>query len=111
MNKIHEEGKKNDQEKPRMDLIDYEFLVGIAKVLSKGAEKYAAHNWRGGISYSRLVAAAYRHLGAFNTGEDNDPEWDLSHLYHLGCCIMFLAWMKNHRPDLDDRFKYEWLGL
>lgn len=104
-------GVKYDSEKPRLDLIDSDFLVGLAKVLTFGAKKYAAHNWRGGISYSRLVGAAYRHLGAINTGEDNDPESGLPHVYHLACCVMFLSWMMQHRKDLDDRFRYEWLGL
>lgn len=98
-------GIKHDNNKPRMDLIDSEFMVGLAEVLTKGAEKYAAHNWRGGINFSRLIAAAYRHLGAINNGENNDPEWNLPHVYHLACCVMFLSWMQKHRPDLDDRYK------
>lgn len=98
-------GLKFDQGKPRMDLLDAEFLEGVAKVLTFGAQKYAAHNWRNGIQFSRLIAAAYRHLGAINRGEDVDPETGLLHAYHLGCCIMFLSSMMNHRPDMDDRYK------
>ena len=98
-------GMKFDQEKPRMDLLDSEFLEGVASVLTFGAKKYAAHNWRKGIAYSRLIAAAYRHLGAINRGEDVDPESGLPHAYHLGCCIQFLGWMMKNRPDLDDRWK------
>lgn len=64
-----------------------------------------AHNWRGGISYSRLIGAALRHLFAFMRGEDLDKESGLSHLLHLSCCIMFLYWMTVHRTDLDDRYK------
>lgn len=98
-------GTKYDSEKPPMALLDNEFLEGVASVLGFGARKYAAHNWRNGISYSRLISAAYRHLGAINSGEDTDSESGLSHAYHLGCCVMFLASMMNHRPDLDDRWK------
>lgn len=98
------EGRKDDSEKPRMDLLDSYFLEGVASVLTFGARKYAAHNWRQGISISRLVAASYRHLGAFNSGEDLDPESGKSHLFHLGCCIMFASWMLENRPDLDDRY-------
>ncbi len=61
-------GSKYDGEKPRMDLLDADFLEGVAEVLTFGARKYAAHNWRGGIHYSRLIAALYRHLGAINRG-------------------------------------------
>lgn len=98
-------GTKHDQEKPRMDLLDPEFLEGVASVLTFGAKKYSANNWRSGISYSRLIAAAYRHLGAIQKGEDTDGESSLPHVYHLACCIQFLSWMMQHRPDLDDRYK------
>jgi hypothetical protein len=98
-------GVKFDGDKPPMALLDPDYLEGVAKVLAFGAEKYAANNWRNGIAYSRLISAAYRHLGAINKGEDIDPESGLSHAYHLGCCNMFLASMMNTRPDLDDRWK------
>ena len=102
---LENKGVKFDSDKPPMALLDPEYLEGVAKVLGFGANKYAAHNWRGGIEYSRLISAAYRHLGAINRGEDIDPESGLSHAYHLGCCNMFLAAMMNHRPDMDDRWK------
>lgn len=98
-------GIKHDQDKPPMHLLDAEFLEGVSNVLGFGARKYAAHNWRSGLSYSRLISAAYRHLGAINSGQDIDPETGLSHAYHLGCNCMFLAAMMNHRPDMDDRYK------
>jgi hypothetical protein len=98
-------GKKYDNDKPPIALVDPDFIEGVAKVLGFGANKYAAHNWRKGIQYSRLISAAYRHLGAINRGEDIDPESGLPHVYHLGCCIMFLGNMMTTRPDLDDRYK------
>lgn len=100
-------GVKHDQDKSRVDLLDPEFLEGIGNVLKHGAEKYAAHNWRNGIAASRLIGAAYRHLGAINKGQDIDPESGLPHVYHLSCCVMFLSWMLSHKPEFDDRFKYE----
>lgn len=103
--KVSQGGMKFDNEKPRMDLVDPEFIEGLAEVLTFGARKYAAHNWRSGIAFSRLIAAAYRHLGAINKGEDIDPESGKPHSYHLGCCVQFLSWMMKHRPDLDDRYK------
>lgn len=99
-------GLKYDDEKPRVDLLDSEWLEGTAQVLTFGARKYAAHNWRGGISYSRLIGAGLRHLFAIMRGEDVDPESGLGHVYHLSCCVMFLSWMMTHRKDLDDRWKH-----
>lgn len=102
---MSEPGIKHDSEKPRMDLLDPEALIQIAKVMTYGAKKYTAHNWRGGISWSRVIAAAIRHLFAFMSGEDLDPETGLSHLAHLGCCVMFLLNFTKTHPELDDRFK------
>lgn len=98
-------GVKHDQDKARLDLLSTPWLLGVGKVMGYGAKKYAAHNWRGGIVYSRLVAACLRHITAFNDGEDLDPETGLSHLYHASCCLMFLSEFVEHRPDLDDRYK------
>jgi len=98
-------GLKYDDDKPRTDLLDPQALEGLARVLSFGATKYAAHNWRGGISYSRLIGAALRHIFAILKGEDIDPESGLPHVDHLGCCWMFLSNMMKTRPDLDDRWK------
>jgi hypothetical protein len=99
-------GKKNDGEKSRVDLLDPEFLIGIGEVLRFGASKYNAHNWRGGITFSRILGAILRHTFALLRGEDKDQESGMPHVFHLGCNAMFLSWMMHHRADLDDRFKY-----
>lgn len=99
------EGTKHDHGKARMSLLDSSWLLGVAEVLTFGEKKYAANNWRKGISVSRLMDAAARHQASFNDGEDLDPESGKSHLYHASCCLMFASWMIKHRPDLDDRFK------
>lgn len=97
-------GKKYDEGKPRMDLIEYTSIAEIAKVMGYGADKYTAYNWKGGIAQSRLYAAALRHLGQYWSGEDTDPETGISHVAHAGCNIMMLLWMIKNRPDLDDRY-------
>ncbi len=100
-----EAGLKYDTEKPAVELLDPYALEQTALVLAFGKKKYAAHNWRGGIGYSRLIAAALRHTFAILRGEDNDPESGLPHAAHLACCAMFLIWMMKHRTDMDDRWK------
>lgn len=99
------EGMKYDSNKPRMDLLDAKALEGLATVLTFGAEKYAAHNWRKGISNSRLVAALLRHIFAIQRGEEIDPESGLPHIDHVGCCWMFLSNNMKTRADLDDLWK------
>ena len=99
------EGRKNDQDKSRVDLLDAEFLEDMGHVMGFGARKYDANNWRAGIHVCRLVASCMRHLLAIMRGEDRDPESGLLHSAHIGCNAMFLHWMMNNRPDLDDRWK------
>lgn len=99
-------GLKYDANKSRVDLLDTEWLEQVGGVLAFGAKKYAAHNWRGGISYSRLLGACMRHVFAIVRGEDTDPESGLQHSAHASCCLMFLAFMMKYRPDLDDRWKH-----
>ena len=99
-----EGGTKYDSGKPRMDLLDTYAIEQLAKVLTFGAEKYAAHNWRQGLPKSRLIAAGLRHIFAYLRGEDTDPESGLSHIAHAMCCCMFLLGLE-HRVELDDRWK------
>ena len=97
-------GKKFDQNKIPLDLIPYESLEEIGKVLKFGAEKYDRANWANGINYSRLIAAAMRHLGQFNNGEDFDEETNTLHVANAATNLIFLIWMYKNRPDLDDRW-------
>lgn len=96
---------KFDSNKLPLNLLSTEALNQTAAVLAFGAEKYAEHNWRAGFAWSRPLAAAMRHITAFNDGEDKDPESGLSHLAHAACCIMFLLEFEKTHPHLDDRYK------
>ncbi len=100
-----ENGKKYDELKPPMELLSHEALVEIAKVMGHGRTKYGAYNYRKGIEYSRIIGAAYRHLGAFNSGQDLDPESGISHIAHLGACAMMLLDYIREHQELDDRYK------
>lgn len=98
------EAMKFDGEKPKMGLLPSKALVEEAKVLTFGARKYEAHNWRKGLEFSRLYDAAQRHLVAWNDGEDLDPESGLSHIAHARCCLGFLLeFIVEGREGLDDR--------
>lgn len=98
------EGIKHDKGKARMDLLPYDALIEIARVLGFGAQKYTAGNWAKGINYSRLIAAAERHLGEYKEGRDNDEESGIDHIAHAACNLVFLLWMQKHHPELDDRW-------
>lgn len=104
-NTMENQAIKFDEDKMPLHLLSSEALMQTAAVLKFGADKYAAHNWRGGFAWSRPLAAAMRHILAFNAGEDKDPESGLSHLAHAACCIMFLLEFEKTHQELDDRYK------
>ena len=83
-------GRKDDDNKPRYDLISPIAQHEMVAVLTYGAAKYTDRNWEGGIRYGRLFAAAMRHLWAWWGGERYDTETGFHHLAHCMCCVMFL---------------------
>ena len=81
---------KHDSGKRRYDLLPYDALEEIIKVLEFGALKYEDNNWLRGCEWSRYWTACMRHITAWWMGESVDAETGLSHLAHAGCCILFL---------------------
>ena len=84
---------KFDGKKNRLELIEPEFILGLGRILSYGAEKYAAWNWRkidNTEDLDRIKGAMLRHMMAYMSGEKTDPETGESHLYHITCNLMFL---------------------
>ena len=91
------EGLKHDGGKPRWDLLPWEELLEVAKVMEFGARKYAPDNWKkveGGPW--RYLRAGIGHLAARASGERRDPESGLPHLAHAVCCCLFLLWFDRH---------------
>ena len=83
-------GIKYDGEKPKMNLLPPKAIVEVAKVLTFGAEKYDAENWRKlDDLQNRYTAGALRHIFAHMDGENLDPETGLSHMAHALCCLLF----------------------
>lgn len=68
-----------------------------------GAQKYSAHNWKGGLKYTEICESMQRHMNSFQEGEDVDPESGLPHIGHILCNAMFLSYMYQVRKDMDDR--------
>lgn len=97
-------GKKFDSAKAPMDLLPYESLEEVARVMQAGEAKYGTANWTNGIQTRRLISAAMRHIGQFNSGEDVDPETNTLHVANAACNLLFIIWMMKHRPDLDNRW-------
>ena len=103
-----EKGVKYDGDKPRWDLLPWEEIDEIVKVLTFGSEKYEDDNCKKVPDASRrYLAAAMRHIKADASGEFNDPETGLPHLAHAGCCLLFKSWIdkKNQNKVEANGFK------
>ena len=100
-------GERKNSGKPKWSLVPQSALLPMVEVLEFGAKKYEPFNWQKGLSVTEICESLKRHLDAFMEGEDNDPESGLSHIGHLQCNALFLSWMLEHRPDMDDRFILE----
>lgn len=97
---------KYDAEKTRLDLVATDFVWAIGEVLTFGVGKYGPWNWAKGMEWSRPYGALLRHMTAWASGENKDPESGLSHLAHAGCCLMFLLVYQKRGIGVDDRYKF-----
>lgn len=88
---ISGKGKKFDSGKLDYTLLPWDGVEEVVKVLEFGAKKYDRDNWQFvENAETRYMAAAFRHLVAYQTQDEVDPETGLSHLAHAACCMLFL---------------------
>ena len=107
------EGRKDDVEKVRFDLVPWDAIWGITEILTFGAKKYNERNWERGMKWSRCFSAMFRHMIAWFQGKvpttyshlfgDLDLETGKSHLLHAGCCLLFLISYEMRNVGEDDR--------
>lgn len=90
---------KHDTGKPMVSLVEPEFILGVAEVLTMGAKKYAIDNWKlmTDEDIRRVKDSLLRHTLAYTSGELIDKESGLSHLYHAGCNLMFLDYHSRQK--------------
>lgn len=98
-----EKALKFDNNKPDLTLLPRPAKEQIARVFMFGAKKYGRSNYKKGMEWTRLLAAAERHLTAFADGEDKDIESGENHLAHAGACIMMLIEFQARNLGTDDR--------
>ncbi len=96
-------GLRYNEGKPRYDLLEPYAIDQLAKVFTKGAEKYEDRNWEKGMKWSSMLASLKRHIAAFEKGEDFDKESGLSHMSHAAWNAMGLVTYTKTHPELDDR--------
>jgi len=90
-----EDGAKFDDGKERFDLLPIYPLWEIVRVYTYGTQKYDDDNWRRGMKWGKLIAAALRHFFKWMMGEKYDDESGLHHLAH--CAWQCMALMEYER--------------
>ena len=110
-----------DNGKPQLELISPIAMIGLAKILTFGAKKYAPNNWRKGMAWSRCLGSLKRHLVEFEMGNDRDYDSDCDgckastclnhtgelHIDQVLCNAMFLSEYARTHKELDDRYKVD----
>lgn len=86
-------GGQKGQKDCRLGAVDPLALYELGLVAGMGEEKYARFNYLKGYRWSLNVDAAFRHLLAFLSGEDRDPESGHLHtahaMWHMGALTSF----------------------
>ena len=87
--------------KPDPTLVCPEMILGAARALTYGCQKYSRNNFlKGdGMPLEVVLASMQRHLLAYQAGEDHDEESGLAHLDHVGANLSMLnALIQNGKP-------------
>ena len=98
---------KNDRvdNKPNYSAIPPRAQMELARIFGYGAKKYAFQNYMKGLTASRYVDAAMRHLNSFLQGEDIDTDSGQHHLMLASAnCFMLYENLQMHGQKVDDRF-------
>ena len=81
---------KHDNGKPRPTLVPPSLVMAVTQIREYGCQKYKnPDNWKK-VEPQRYLDALYRHFLAYLSGEHNDQESGLPHLWHMACNIAFL---------------------
>lgn len=113
-----DKGLRHNKGKIRFDLLEPFAIEELAKVFTRGAEKYEDNNWLKGMKWSKMRASLGRHLAAYDKGEDFDFDptcndcksgtcTNHTNLYHISQvawnALAILSYYK-HYPQGDDRY-------
>lgn len=92
---VRNQNAKADAGKPRPTLVPPSLIWAVAAIRCYGAKKYGDDdNWKQ-VEPQRYRDALYRHWLAYYSGEINDPESGLPHLWHIATNVAFLIEMEG----------------
>ena len=101
---VSETGGEKGKKLAQVGSLDPKALLVLAEASGFGAAKYSQHNYLRGYAWSLSFDACMRHLLAFWSGEELDPESGLPHLAHAAWhCLAMLSFLLRG-IGTDDRF-------
>ena len=81
---------KADGGKPMLELLPPSLLLSVGKIMTYGANKYGANNWRK-VEPERYLGAMLRHLAAFMEDPNSvDEESGYLHVEHMLCNAAYI---------------------
>lgn len=98
---------RHNEGKLKWSLVDFKSLEPMVRVLEFGAEKYEVDNWKKGLKVTEVCESLLRHVHALMRGDNEDNESGLPHVGHILVNAMFLSYMIDNKPELDDRLQVE----
>lgn len=105
MTNIKLEGRKDDGDKVRLDLIPVRPLMMLGERYTVGSKKYGDYNWTKGMKWGRVYGALLRHIFKWWAGEKYDTEDNGHHLAAACFCLFTLMEYERINIEGDDRPK------
>lgn len=84
---------KHDNGKPLVSLVEPDFILGIAEVMTQGAKEYGRDNWKECEEPHRYLDALLRHTLSYWKGDKIDDKSGKSHLFHIAFNAMALHYL------------------
>lgn len=99
------------EDKAPLQLIDPEFIEGMAWTQSLGDQKHADNHWKAGVSVAEILGAIKRHVAAIEKGEYFDEgNRGLQHTYAAACGLQYIAYYVRHARKYNKFFDQQYGG-